>query len=239
VLLLAALQPRRARWDDDRVPDAPWLGQPLGGIPAAWADPAVRSLVLAGALFNVMHVALTAFTVNLLVQDAAYALVAAGVVSGLAQLGGAAGRVMLGFAADRMRDSLTILWVAGALMTVMCLVTGTVGPHWPPAAMAALFLAFGFIGIGWNGVFHGQLARLSPPGGVGLVSSGAGFFLFLTALAGPSLFAALYAALGSYTSTFAVLAFAPLAGLALARRAQLAARRRTGAPSRPPLHRTR
>jgi hypothetical protein len=138
-----------------------------------------------------------------------------------------------------MRDSLTILWVAGALMTVMCLVTGTVGPHWPPAAMAALFLAFGFIGIGWNGVFHGQLARLSPPGGVGLVSSGAGFFLFLTALAGPSLFAALYAALGSYTSTFAVLAFAPLAGLALARRAQLAARRRTGAPSRPPLHRTR
>lgn len=239
VLLLAALQPRRARWDDDRVPDAPWLGQPLGGIPAAWADPAVRSLVLAGALFNVMHVALTAFTVNLLVQDAAYALVAAGLVSGLAQLGGAAGRVMLGFAADRMRDSLTILWVAGALMTVMCLVTGTVGPHWPPAAVAALFLAFGFIGIGWNGVFHGQLARLSPPGGVGLVSSGAGFFLFLTALAGPSLFAALYAALGSYTSTFAVLALAPLAGLALARRAQLAARRRTGAPSRPPLRRTR
>ncbi len=231
--LLVALQPRRERWDDDRVPDAPWLGQPLGGIPIAWADPAVRSLVIAGALFNVMHVALTAFTVNLLVKDAGYALVVAGVVSGMAQFGGAAGRVMLGFAADRMRDSLTILWVAGALMTLMCLLTGTVGAHWPPSAVAVLFLVFGFIGIGWNGVFHGQLARLSPHGSVGMVSSGAGFFLFLTALAGPSLFAALYAALGSYTSTFAVLAVAPLAGLAFARRAQLVARTRGPSPRHP------
>ncbi len=225
VLLAIALQPRRARWDDDRDPHAPWLQHPFGGIPAVWSDPPLRFLVLAGAAFNVMHVALTAFTVNLLVKDLGYSLVIAGLISGLAQLGGTLGRVSLGFLADRVRDSLSILTIAGAAMTLMCLLAGLLSERWPPAAVMAMFTLFGFIGIGWNGVFHGQLARLSPPGKVGLTSSGAGFFLFTTAMAGPSLFAALYSGVGSYTTTFALLACTPLAGMLLARSAQLRVRR--------------
>jgi MFS family permease len=223
--LAIALQPRRGRWDDDRDPHAPWLQHPFGGIPAVWSDVPIRFLVLAGATFNVMHVALTAFTVNLMVKDIGYSLVAAGMISGLTQLGGTVGRVSLGFLADRIRDSLSILTIAGAAMTVMCLVTGLMSEDWPGWAVVVMFTAFGFIGIGWNGVFHGQLARLSPPGRVGLTSSGAGFFLFLTALAGPSLFAALYRWAGSYTTTFAVLACTPLAGMLLALGAQSRIRR--------------
>jgi hypothetical protein len=60
---------------------------------------------------------------------------------------------------------------------------------------------------------------------VGLVSSGAGFFLFFTALAGPSLFTTLYGWAGTYTTTFALLACAPLAGMLLALRAQSGVRR--------------
>jgi MFS family permease len=223
--LVVTLQPHRARWDDDRDPRAPWLQHPFGGIPAVWSDAPIRYLVLAGASFNVMHVALTAFTVNLLVKDIGYSLVVAGLVSGAAQLGGTLGRVSLGFLADRLRDSLNILTVAGALMTLMCLITGLMDAHWPRFAVIAMFALFGFIGIGWNGVFHGQLARLSPPGRVGLTSSGAGFFLFVTALAGPSLFTALYGWAGTYTTTFALLACAPLAGMLLALRAQSGVRR--------------
>jgi sugar phosphate permease len=133
--------------------------------------------------------------------------------------------VSLGFLADRLRDSLNILTVAGALMTLMCLVTGLMDEHWPRFAVISVFALFGFIGIGWNGVFHGQLARLSPPGRVGLTSSGAGFFLFVTALAGPSLFTTLYGWAGTYTTTFALLACAPLAGMLLALRAQSGVRR--------------
>jgi predicted MFS family arabinose efflux permease len=244
--LAIALQPRRARWDDDRDPAAPWLHQPFGGIPTVWNDPPVRLLVLAGASFNVMHVALTAFTVNLLVKDLGYSLVAAGIISGLAQLGGAVGRVSLGFVADRLPDSLTVMTAAGAAMTAMCLLTGLMSERWPDAAVVIVFIAFGFIGIGWNGVYHGQLARLSRPGKVGLTSSGAGFFLFLTALAGPSLFAVLYAWAGSYTLTFALLASTPLAGMLLALIAQRRVRadpaRAAGTPhasarpSAPPRH---
>lgn len=223
--LVASLQRHRARWDDDRDPRAPWLQHPFGGIPAVWSDVPIRYLVLAGASFNVMHVALTAFTVNLMVKDIGYSLVVAGMIAGAAQLGGTLGRVSLGFLADRLRDSLTILTVAGALMTVMCLVTGLMNEHWPRSAVIAVFVLFGFIGIGWNGVFHGQLARLSPPGRVGLTSSGAGFFLFVTALAGPSLFTTLYGWAGTYTTTFALLACTPLAGMLLALRAQSGLRR--------------
>lgn len=223
--LAVALQPRREQWDDDRDPAAPWLQHPFGGIPAVWSDVPIRYLVLAGASFNVMHVALTAFTVNLLVKDIGYSLVAAGMISGLTQLGGTIGRVALGFLADRIRDSLSILTLAGASMTVMCLLTGLMNEHWPDLAIIAMFTLFGFIGIGWNGVFHGQLARLSPPGRVGLTSSGAGFFLFLTALSGPALFAALYGWVGSYTGTFVWLACTPLAGMLLARSAQSRVRR--------------
>ncbi len=223
--LVATLQPHRARWDDDRDPRAPWLQHPFGGIPAVWSDVPIRWLALAGASFNVMHVALTAFTVNLLVKDIGYSLVIAGLIAGAAQFGGTLGRVSLGFLADRLHDSLAILTVAGALMTVMCLLTGLMDEHWPRPAVVAVFVLFGFIGIGWNGVFHGQLARLSPPGKVGLVSSGAGFFLFVTALAGPSLFTTLYGWAGTYTTTFALLACAPLAGMLLALRAQSGVRR--------------
>jgi MFS family permease len=223
--LVATLQPHRARWDDDRDPRAPWLQHPFGGIPAVWSDVPIRWLGLAGASFNVMHVALTAFTVNLLVKDIGYSLVIAGLIAGAAQFGGTLGRVSLGFLADRLHDSLAILTVAGALMTVMCLLTGLMDEHWPRPAVVAVFVLFGFIGIGWNGVFHGQLARLSPPGRVGLVSSGAGFFLFVTALAGPSLFTTLYGWAGTYTTTFALLACAPLTGMLLALRAQSGVRR--------------
>jgi predicted MFS family arabinose efflux permease len=223
--LVAALQPHRARWDDDRDPHARWLQHPFGGIPAVWSDVPIRYLVLAGASFNVTHVALTAFTVNLMVKDIGYSLVVAGMIAGAAQLGGTLGRVSLGFLADRVPDSLTILTVAGGLMTLMCLVTGLLDERWPRFAVVGVFLLFGFIGIGWNGVFHGQLARLSPPGRVGLTSSGAGFFLFVTAFAGPSLFTTLYGWAGAYTTTFALLACTPMAGMLLALRAQSHIRR--------------
>jgi predicted MFS family arabinose efflux permease len=241
--LAVALQPHREAWDDDRDPRSPWLQHPLGGIPEVWNNPPIRWLALAGASFNMIHVALTAFTVNLLVKDIGYSLVAAGMISGLAQLGGTFGRASLGFVADRLRDSLTVLTTAGASMSVMCLAIGLMSDRWSDLAICLAFLVLGFAGIGWNGVFHGQLARLSPPGKVGLVSSGAGFFLFLTALSGPALFASIYRWLGSYTSTFALLACASLAGMTLALMAQSRVRRDGGGTvvratrSAPPTHR--
>lgn len=224
-LLAVALQRRRAAWDDDRDPRAGYTEQPFGGVPLVWRRPALRWLVLAGALFNVMHVALNAFTVNLLVKDAGYALVLAGTISALAQFGGMAGRVLLGYAADRTGHGLGIVAGCGGVMVAACLLTALIGTGTPLLAVALLFLAFGAAGIGWNGVYHAQLAMLAPHGQVGLAASGGGFFMFLAAFIGPSVYTLIHALTGSYTSTFAVGACIPVAGVVLTLLAMRALRR--------------
>jgi MFS family permease len=205
-VVILALQPMRARWDDDRGAYTGGRVDLLAGVRLFWAHPVLRWLGFSCFFLTFVQSCFTAFTVTLLVSEVDYSLVAAGFVLFLAQAAGVCGRVALGWASDRTGRSMTVLGVSYLVMTACCLVTAFVDPNWHPVSVAALFLVFGTTAYGWNGVLHAQVARLSPHGMVSVAMGGMMVWMFGGVLAGPALFAAAYRYLGSYTTIFGSLA---------------------------------
>lgn len=212
-LLALALQLWRSRWDNDREPGAGFRQMPLGAIPLVWKRPPLRYLALCALCYAAVQLCVTTFTVTLLVQEAGYGLVQAGLSLSAVQTAGLAGRLFWGWLADRMGNSLKVLILLGTVMIASCLAVSLVAPTWPPALVHLVFAALGASAIGWNGVFLAEVARLSGPAWAGAATGGALFFTFAGVLLGPSLFASLYRLTGSYTFTFGLFALVASAGL--------------------------
>ena len=211
--MIVALQPVRALWDDDR-------GQQRGGVRQQaregmvllWRIPQLRWLSAASLFMSGVQLCLSSFAVTMLVQEANYGLVAAGVMLSVAQGAGVTGRIAWGWVADRFGNCLTLLIAMSAAMVVCCGATTLITSAWPPALTALLFLAFGASAIGWNGLFLAEVARLSPPGKVSIATSGAMVWNFAGILIGPALFALLYRVNGSYAQTYGLLTLFAIGG---------------------------
>lgn len=219
---LALLQPVRVKWDDDRrvlerSNDRREVRRAsvgvLGGIALVWSHRDLRYLSLMALCFAGVQLCLMTFAVTFLVKEAHYTLVEAGVLLSAVQFSGALGRIGWGWMADRMQASRTTLLVLGALMLLATLFTTQIDEGWSTVATTTVFVAMGATAIGWNGVFLAEVARLAPAGQASTATGGALFFTFGGVLIGPSLFAAIYARLGSYAGTFAVAAGFALLGL--------------------------
>jgi MFS family permease len=214
-VLAVAVAPHRNVWDDDRNPAASLKQQPFGGLPMVWRHASLRWLSLVSLLFSAIQRCLLTFTVIYLVAEAGYGLIEAGVILSMLQIGGSVSRVPWGWLADRTGSS-------AAVLAIICIITisGTgalvfLSADWPRPLVYILFLALGAAAVGWNGVFHAEAARLSPPGMASLVAGGTAIFIFGGVLVGPSLFAAAYLATGSYSTTFLLLAGVAVAALVL------------------------
>jgi MFS family permease len=80
-----------------------------------------------------------------------------------------AGRVIFGMLSDRLFGGRRriVLVIAGIGSTVCSLLMAGTGPGTGWWMLAPLALAFGFFGIGWNGVQHTLMAELVGPRGAG------------------------------------------------------------------------
>jgi predicted MFS family arabinose efflux permease len=221
--LMLLLQARQPIWDSDKEPKAPLSQHPFGGIPLILGRPRLRWLALAALCFAGIQLCVTTFTVTLLVTDVGYDLIEAGVVLSVVQVAGVSGRLLWGWLADRINDSVAVLVLIGAISLLSALATGLISASWPGSLLSLVFLAFGFSAVGWNGVFLAQVAKLSVSSQVGLATGGALFFTFAGVLFGPAAFAVLYKALASYTLTFSLLAAVAAAGIMCLRLARSAA----------------
>lgn len=208
----------RLLWDDDRDPHAAGRTNMLTGVVVLWRYPTLRYLGMSAFFFSFVQLCLGTFTVNLLVQEAGYSLVAAGVMLSLVQVAGMTGRLTFGWLADRSGRAIAVLTVTSMIAAVGCAASAFISGNWPAPALAAFYVLFGIVAYGWNGVMHAQIARLSPPGMVSVATGGMMVWIFGGILVGPALFAAAYRWIGSYTTTFGVLTVAALvsAGLAAA-----------------------
>jgi hypothetical protein len=83
----------------------------------------------------------------------------------------------------------------------------------------------GATAVGWNGVFHAEAARLSPPGMASVVAAGTTFFVFAGVLIGPAAFAAAYSGIGSYSNTFLLVTASAIVAFGLLLLAQRVSRR--------------
>jgi len=206
----------RSQWDDDRDPQAAGSTNLLTGVIVLWRYPTLRYLGMSAFFFSFVQLCLGAFTVNLLVQEAGYSLVAAGIMLSLVQVAGMTGRLTFGWIADRSRQAIVVLTVTSLVAAVGCVASVFISGSWPAPVLAVFYAVFGVVAYGWNGVMHAQIARLSPPGMVSVATGGVMVWIFGGILVGPALFAVAYRWIGSYTITFGVLTVAALLSAALA-----------------------
>jgi predicted MFS family arabinose efflux permease len=209
------LQRRREVWDVERTRDAPLLDSPLAGIRAVWSRPRVRWLVLCGSCYSAVQVCVVTFTVTMLVREGGFGLVQAGLMMSIANVAGVVGRISWGWVADRWSAGQGVLIAVGTIMGTCCVLIGMMEYTWPPFAIQCVFVAFGASAIGWNGILHAEVARLTPPALTGLTSSGTLFFVFGAICLMPAGATAVYRLLGSYALLFSTLTVFAALGVAL------------------------
>jgi sugar phosphate permease len=146
---------------------------PTGVLPATAAHDARLRTVLrsrsiwlvswATCLYAAVQVSWISYVPLHLAEVVGLSTLSAGIVLGLAQVGGALGRVGFGVLSDRVLGGrrLVVLFVVGVVSGALCLATATLGPATPPLVLGAVALAFGITGIGWNGVHHTLVAELA------------------------------------------------------------------------------
>lgn len=206
----------RGVWDDDRDVHAAGRTNLLTGIAVLWRYPTLRYLGISAFFFSFVQLCLGTFTVNLLVQEAGYGIVTAGVMLSVVQIAGMTGRLTFGWVADRSKQAIRVLSVSSLIAAAGCVTSVFISGAWPEPALAVFYLVFGIVAYGWNGVMHAQVARLSPPGMVSVATGGVMVWVFGGILAGPALFAVAYRWIGTYTTTFGLLAVVALVSAALA-----------------------
>ena len=216
LVLLAALQPLRRRWDSEGSRTARNAFSPTGNLALALRDPGLRRLAVIAFCYGANQLCLMTFAVTLLVVERGVGLAEAGAALALIQVSGACARLAWGAVADWMGDGFRVLAVIALVMIPAALALALIGPDWPrPLLWLALFV-YAVSAIGWNGVFTAELVRRAPAGQIGAATGGVMFFAFFGVLVGPAGFAAAYSVVGSYGATYGLLAIVAAAGLAAA-----------------------
>jgi MFS family permease len=213
IVVAAASQPVRRTLDIERNPRARFtfagIFRPLAVLRQS---PALRELALVSLAYSATQVCLTSFLVVHLTETLRWTLVGAGLALTAATIAGVAGRVVWGYAADRLLSPRHVLvligLVAGACSAGMAMATSA----WPSGAIIALATLFGATAVGWNGVQLSEVARLAPAGAAGKVTGATGFVTFAGVVVGPPSFALLSMLTGSHRTGFA--AFAVLSAAA-------------------------
>ncbi|MBY0440415.1 MAG: hypothetical protein K2W80_19705, partial [Burkholderiales bacterium] len=94
-----------------------------------------------------------------------------------------------------------------------CLALFWLDASWSPALVTAIIAILGATSFGWNGVYHAEATRISPPREIATLTAGTSSFAYAGVLAGPALFAVGYQLSGSYPAMFGSLAAAAASGL--------------------------
>lgn len=222
VVLLIYVQRHRAQWDNDRGGTGRGEQAAFGGVPLVWHQEGLRWISLVAMIFSGIQRCVLSFTVIFLVAEGSMGLVEAGVMLSVVQVGGSVSRICWGWLADRLGSSLSVLMIICVITIVSTLALAFFDPGWNKLLIYLLFFVIGVTAVGWNGVFHAEAARLSPPGMASVVAAGTTFFVFAGVLVGPAAFAAAYGGIGSYGNTFLLVVISAVVAfglLLMARRA--------------------
>ncbi len=224
-VLVFLMQPLRAQWDADRDPTARFSERPFDALTVVWQSPPLRWLSVGGFFYAAVQLTLATFVVTLLVTDAGFGLIEAGAVLAVVQAAGVVGRVAWGWVADRLGHGLIVLLLMGAACVTGALLVMAVSEAWGSFAVYILFALFAINALGWTGVFQVEAARYAPPGKLGTVIGGITAPTYGGVIVGPAVFSLAFVSIGSYTTTFALVAlFAVLGMLSFALVARAAAR---------------
>jgi MFS family permease len=212
-LLALLIQPLRAVWDASRDPLARFGERSFDAMTEVWKLPPLRWLAVGGFFYAAVQLSLATFVVTLLVADAGFNLIEAGAVLAVVQAAGIVGRVGWGWVADRLGRGLIALLIMGGACVTGALLVMVVSAAWGNAAIYILFALFGVNALGWTGVFQVEAARYALPGKLGTVIGGVTAPTYGGVIVGPAVFSLAFIAIGSYTTTFALVALFAVLGM--------------------------
>lgn len=221
LLVIAAVQPLRTEIDHARETTPVSLARVVSAsnlltpFRAVAATPALLRLALAGLCFSACQGTWFAFLVTFLVVTQGYSLALAGVVFAMTQLTGIFGRIVLGWAADRVGSGRVVLSAMGIASAVCSFVLALSSTVWPAWSMLLLASVAGVAVSSWNGVHIAETIKLAE-GDVHTAAAGATAITFCGYLLAPALFT-LLAMRDHYDLGFALIAVVGLVGATLAR----------------------
>lgn len=213
VVSLLAVQPFQKRLDMERGPaNRRWVRMFLspsalrGSAEVIRSHPSLPLVTGIGISLSIAQASVQAFTATYLVTQHGKDLAHAGYLMAVLLASSTISRIVLGWLADRWRRGLLLLCLlllatSGAIVLFVC---SAAGPSWALYGCVALI---GATALGWNGVYMAELARLSPPGLIGDVTSAANLFGFAGSFCGPLVFALLAGRTGSFDWSYLLIAF--------------------------------
>jgi len=188
--------------------------RPLDPVKHLLAMPGMPTLLFASLTFNGMQLCLRSFFVVYLVTDQRLGLVTAGVAFSVSQAAGMIGQVGWAALSDRLLSVHAVMAIIGILMSTAALCTAAMTPYWPLGAICVVAAVYGLSAAGYLPVLLGEVAKRSPPGRVGALTSGAQLLPLSGSIIGPLAFGAM-AAVAGLPAAFVLAAASTLAGTAL------------------------
>ena len=194
-VLAVALLPT-VRWLNGAAATRPAAFRPLDPVKHLLAMPGMPTLLLASVTFNGMQLCLRSFFTVYLVTSQHLSLITAGLAFGVSQAAGMVGQVVWAALSDRVLPVHAVMAIVGVLMTVAALCTAAMTPDWPFATVILVAAVYGISAAGYLPVLLGEIARRSPPGRTGALTSGAQLFPLGGSVLGPLAFGAMAAVFG-------------------------------------------
>ena len=196
VALVIVLLPSERWLNGAAAPAKPAAFRPLDPVRHLLAIPGLPTLLLASVTFNGMQLCLRSFFTIYLVTDQRLSLVTAGIAFSVSQAAGVVGQVGWAVLSDRWLSVHAVMAIIGVIMTAAAFCTAAMTPHWRLGAVALVAAMYGISAAGYLPVLLAEVARRSPPGQVGALTSGAQLFPLGGSIVGPLAFGATAAVLG-------------------------------------------
>ena len=163
LLLIAAMEAPRHRWDRDREPGRRVFGRPLLQPFALLRDPRFRRLSVAAFVYAGLALCLVAFMTVQLTTVVGLSLVQAGRILAVYQIAGSVSRPIWGWIADRLLTPAQTLAVLGVGMVVAAVLTGLYDASWPVWAVTANAVLGGCTSAGTPGSATPSMPRWGAP----------------------------------------------------------------------------
>lgn len=219
VAVAVACEPLRTTLDDQAKQSrrVHWLAP----IAVVLRHPQLRVMAGVSLLFSATQLCVSGYLMVYLTHGLGIDLVRAGMLYAASQAAGMAGRLVWGHLADRTGAPGLVMILVALLMAASAVAASAMDGAWGTPALYLVVVCFGASAIGWNGVYLAEVARLSPPGAVAMLTGGALVFAYIGVVTGPLAFGWMAAHVGGMDVAFAWLASLPVIATLLLLRAML------------------
>lgn len=215
LVMAVLLQPLRSRFDSGAGPvSITALINVWTPLRRVMTNTVLRRYTLAAFAYAGCQVSSGVFMVVYLTERHGLALTLAGLILTAMQVGGFAGRLIWGAAAERYLSSRYMLMSLGVMAAVCLILTAWMSGAWPTPIIVVVATLLGMSTFGWNGIMLSEIATHSPKGMAAETTAGMQLVMFGGIVVFPVAFGLLAANVG-YSVAFGSLAVLAVSGAVL------------------------